>query len=158
MTRNEGATKRDLKSRGDIEKKYLCPFGYFLLPILFAPIFAGHPIHATLARPTHPNEPISMGEFACVPCRCTVPRDPKGCSRLSQVSVREGGREEEWEWKGGEREREKRSSRRMGRGRRSFATLGALDPNGGGGTTRTRGRKNRRPAEKDEKNVKKNSR
>lgn len=112
------------------------PFFFFFAP----PIFAGHPIHART-----PHAPHRTSHFYGRIRVCTMP--VHGATRpkrvFSQVSVREGGR------KNGNGK-----GRREGSGR--FTTLGALDPNGGGGT-RTRGRKNRRPAEKDEKNVKKNS-
>ena len=148
----------------DISFLLLLPKSF--LSFLFFAVFARHSIHRLAAAQTHaPRRAISMGEFACVPssCRCTMPRDPKGCcSRFSRVRRRkrardrdESGGKRENKGKGDRNERrrrkKKRSSRpaknRERRGGGRFTTLGALDPNSRGGT-RTRGRKNRRERRK----------
>lgn len=119
-----------------------------------------------------------MGEFACVPCRCTVPRDPKGCSKFPQVSKRKraseqererereghgqrkgggrkkkGGREEKKEEKRGSRPAENRERRGRGKG---LPPLGPSTPMVEGIRTPEGGRIEDQQR-KRKKNVKKNS-
>lgn len=135
------------------EYKTCLPGYQFTLQKAFFLHICETPVDSYATVQTHAPQPaISMGEFACVPCRCTVPRDPKGCSNFSQV-----GKIEEERWR--KEKKEARGQQRIGEepGGEGSPPLGPSTPTVEGSTHTSAEGGRIESQEKDEKNVEKNS-